>query len=245
MHRPNAYFARCCHSLKAAKASLQEARDAFLNKKGSNKSEMAKIVERQKEVEAEVEANDDKVKKYAKKLDEVNESYEEKQDELETLEEEAKRLYAQTKEQENLIRELGSQGGAGNLAVFGSKAPQLVQRVNKCKEKGGFRGNVYGPVGALLKMKAGNEKWAKLAEVAIQPQALQTFICDNEEDMKTLRRLRKETQCRTYELPLVYMNSGARYNVRGLNVQGVEVSVQPCRYVHSEPKNAASSLSWF
>ena len=111
------------------------------------------------------------------------------------------------------------------MAVFGSKAPLLVKLVQRAMEKGAFKGQVYGPVGALLKMKAGKEKWAKLVEVAIQPLALSTFILDNEADMMVMKRLRKETQCRTHELPLLYMSPGPRYNVRALNVQGIETAL--------------------
>ena len=132
------------------------------------------------QLEAEVEANEEQEKKYLKKLEVVQESYEAMGEEMEGLEDEAKRLYAQMKEQEGLIKELNSQSGAGNLAMFGGKAPALVARVRAAKEKGLLRGNVYGPVGALLKMKTGKESWAKLAEKAIGHLALATFICDNQ-----------------------------------------------------------------
>ena len=109
-------------NLKASKANLQEARDAFLNKKGSNESEKAKIVEKQKELEEATEANEDKHKKYAKKLDEVVESYEAKAEDMEELEEGAKRLYGQMKDKEGLIKEVRERVQSSASSLFPSRS---------------------------------------------------------------------------------------------------------------------------
>jgi len=74
---------------------------------------------------------------------------------------------------------------------------------------------VIGPVGAQVKIKAGCEAWAKLVEVAIGPQLLTQFVCDNLDDIPLLRNLRKKTGCNSSEMNIVCQRPGPRYKING------------------------------
>ena len=137
----------------------------------------------------------------------------------------AKKSYAQMKEQEEVLKMLKNQNGAGSLAMFGTKAPDLVQKINQGMRKKIFKGNIYGPIGSFLQIKAGKEKWAKLTETCIGDMTLCSFICDNNADIQHLRRMRKETNCRSTELPLHFQRPGPRYNINVQRVEGVEICI--------------------
>ena len=64
---------------------------------------------------------------------------------------------------------------------------------------------------------------AQLAEVAIGNMTLGSFVCDNNADVAILRRMRKETQCRSQELPIHYQRPSARYDINVARAEGVEI----------------------
>jgi len=108
------------------------------------------------------------------------------------------------------LQDLHSDSGGGNIAVFGEKCLEMNRRV---QGERGFKGRVIGPIGAQLKIRAGAERFAKLAESAIGG-AMDKFICTNDYDRTLLVRIRAEVGCNPRQCNIFQVHVHARYSVK-------------------------------
>lgn len=76
---------------------------------------------------------------------------------------------------------------------------QAVQKATKANK---FQGPVAGPVGMYVKVVSGKEKYAKIAELAIGPGALDRFIVTNHDDFQLMNKIRREIGCGPRDCPL-------------------------------------------
>lgn len=98
-------------------------------------------------------------------------------------------------------------------SVSRSSHTQAVQKAERAKK---FQGPVAGPVGMYVKIVSGKEKYAKIAESAIGPGALDRFIVTNQSDLQLMNRLRREVGCGPRDCPLYRISPKStkqKYNV--------------------------------
>lgn len=90
---------------------------------------------------------------------------------------------------------------------------QAVQRATNAKK---FQGPIAGPVGMYVKIVHGKETYAKIAEAAIGPGALDRFIVTNQADLQLMNKLRRDVGCGPRDCPLYRISPKAtkqKYNV--------------------------------
>ena len=95
-------------------------------------------------------------------------------------------------------------------AIFHTQAVQKAERAKK------FQGPVAGPVGMYVKIVNGKENYAKIAESAIGPGALDRFIVTNQSDLQLMNKLRREVGCGPRDCPLYRISPKStkqKYNV--------------------------------
>lgn len=99
------------------------------------------------------------------------------------------------KEREKLLKQelkdlQNAQGSQQHLAVFGAKIPQLESAIKKYQHE--FRVPPLGPVGAHVKLTgeaANSPEVARLVETELTRAQITSYLCDNDEDRRTLSRL--------------------------------------------------------
>ena len=89
------------------------------------------------------------------------------------------------------------------------------------RQKRSFRGPVLGPIGEYVKVVAGKENFAPIAELALGPGTLDRFIVTNDHDRQLLQRIRQEAGCHQ-DCGIFQSHPTARYRVPGPPVDGIE-----------------------
>jgi peptidoglycan hydrolase CwlO-like protein len=84
-----------------------------------------------------------------------------------------------------------------------------------------FQGPVIGPIGAYVKIVAGKEKFAPIAEFALGNGTLDRFIVTNDHDRKTFQKIRRNAGCKQ-DCGILQQQPHARYNIPAPPVGGIE-----------------------
>ena len=95
----------------------------------------------------------------------------------------------------------------------------LWQVENKYKRR--FKGPVVGPIGAYVKVVAGKEVFASIAEFALGPGTLDRFIVTCDHDRKLFQQIRQEAGCHQ-DCGIFQSHPARRYNIPGPPVDGIE-----------------------
>lgn len=93
--------------------------------------------------------------------------------------------------------------------------------MEQARRQGKFRGPVFGPIGASLKIVPGKEDFAEIAETALGG-VLDKFIVTNDVDSKLMRQIRESARCQQ-DCGVFKVAIAARYNIPNPpNVEGIE-----------------------
>jgi len=213
--------------VKLADGRLQEERDKYAAQAGNAKDDIINFQGQIQTLEVQIqeaEKAQDEERHRSNQLLELND----------TLERDVKNAEDNTRSHGNQmnsvvdrIRNLESSSGNNNVSMFGPKCLPMLQRVNELKRQNRFRGPVFGPMGAFIKVVEGKEGFAALAEKAMGRRSLDKFVCVHDSDRRLLTKLRNDVQCRGPECGLIMMNESAaqrRYNIDQSipNVPGIE-----------------------
>jgi chromosome segregation ATPase len=95
------------------------------------------------------------------------------------------------------------------------------EQVDEFIRKGRFQGPVLGPIGAYVKIVAGKEQFASIAEQAIGIGALDRFIVTNDHDRKVLQSIRKKVGCQQ-DCGIFQIHQHPKYDVPQPPVEGIE-----------------------
>jgi len=104
-----------------------------------------------------------------------------------------------------------NKSGSNQLAQFGPKCTMVYQRVAALRDK--WKGPVVGPIGASIKIVAGKEHLAEIAELAIGTGVLDRFIVTNDDDRRLLQQVRQQVACGPQECNIFQMHNGPRFNI--------------------------------
>ncbi len=211
--------------LKDAKKKLKDARDAITERRGAG-NEKAANVELLKKKEAEIEKSNEDMKSIVADRQEALSEYNVAKEKTGETSERLKSIKSRFDDAATTVNQLKKDKGS-NLASWGRYAGAFLNAINQAKRKNQIRGNVYGPIGAHIKVKAGKEKWGKIAEVAIGNMPLCQFVCDNQADLAVLRQLRKTTGCGDGDLSFSFQRPGPRYRTQPFpsEIRGIEVCI--------------------
>ena len=107
------------------------------------------------------------------------------------------------------------QSGNNRLAAFGSKMPMVVEEIKKCR---GFSKTPIGPLGAHINMVEGaDDKLARAVEQELGG-LVQSFLCDNSADQRTLYSLFQKMQMRPPPI-FTCKFTNSRHNITNNKVQ--------------------------
>lgn len=101
--------------------------------------------------------------------------------------------------------------GANQLAQFGPKCAAVFQRVAALHDK--WSGPVVGPIGASIKIVAGKDNLAAIAELALGTGVLDRFIVTNDDDRRLLQQIRQQVGCGPRDCNIFQMHKGPRFNI--------------------------------
>jgi len=198
--------------LQAAQRELKKVRDEIMRKEGSAESEEAKRTTRR--MKAEENMNELK-----KGIDEREHQIRDSllnYDRLKPEEEALNNRHHDAQRQLHAVRNKvnGLKASEGNsMALFGNKCASMYQKVELAKRQRKFCGEVIGPIGHHLKIVAGKENLAGLAQFALG-MSLDKFIVTNDQDRSYFMRLRNEAGCNPRECLVMQTNIGPRYQTR-------------------------------
>ena len=104
-----------------------------------------------------------------------------------------------------------NRSGGNQMAQFGPKCTAVYQRVAELRNK--WKGPVVGPIGASIKIVAGKEHLAEIAELAIGSGTLERFIVTNDADRQLLQKIRRDVGCGPRDCNIFQMHHGPRFNI--------------------------------
>jgi chromosome segregation ATPase len=84
-----------------------------------------------------------------------------------------------------------------------------------------FRGPVLGPIGSFVKIAAGKDQFASVAEFALGNGTLDRFIVTNDHDRKLLQGIRNRAGCRQ-DCGILQIHEHAKYEIPSPPVEGIE-----------------------
>ena len=230
-------------NLEQADLRLKDRREQIMAQTGSAESEQRQRAE-------QLRAAEDELAKAQRKNDELKQAVSDSfraYEELEPHVEQAKQNSAAASKRlhavESKIYGLESSNG-DSLAVFGprcTKVKQMVRcmqydvfvqyiekishtadkQVDSFLQKRRFKGPIMGPLGAYMKVVAGKEDFASIAEHALGTGTLDRFIVTNDHDRKLLQEIRSQASCQR-DCGIFQVHASSRYNVPGPPVPGVE-----------------------
>lgn len=87
-----------------------------------------------------------------------------------------------------------------------------MNQVQKATRDNKFKGPVLGPIGSFIKIEEGKERYAQLAELALNFNTLDKFVITNDHDRKVFNSIRKEARCEK-DCAIFQVNPGARFTV--------------------------------
>lgn len=198
---------------KSAVVALQKIRNEILEKANSAQSEEARRVALLTKAEEDLSTAKKESIECKKAVGEFLKKYEE----LASPCGDAKTQMDDAERQRNGIRgkleNLRSSSEGSSVAMFGPKCALMMRKVEEAKRNGRFRGEVVGPIGSCLKIMAGKEKLASLAELALGGGVLGRFIVTCDSDRNHFMQLRKEIGCGYRDCNVFQQSPSGRYNV--------------------------------
>ncbi|GKY99180.1 structural maintenance of chromosomes protein 6 [Mayamaea pseudoterrestris] len=204
--------------LSAAQKRLESKRKEILD--NANNSDEAKITALLQEKEAEL-AN-------AKaQSDQLNESLNTSRREYEEAEPQVEQARAMVSNREEDLRRVSqrleglNRADGDEFAALGRNVKKVFSQVVQLQKQGKFQGHVVGPVAKYLKVAAGKEAYAKLAERALGFKALDKFIVTNDHDRVLLQKIRVNCGC-SQDCEIIQTYSNARFNVPASPAAGIE-----------------------
>ena len=85
-----------------------------------------------------------------------------------------------------------------------------------------FQGPVRGPIGSHVKIVAGKESFAKIAELALGYKVLDRFVVTNNHDRRLLQNLRQKAGCRDGDCGILQIPQDPRYDIPAPPGNGIE-----------------------
>ncbi|GAX20801.1 hypothetical protein FisN_7Hh114 [Fistulifera solaris] len=131
---------------------------------------------------------------------------------------------------DTIQRQLGGIGGrirnlqaasADSLSMLGPNVKKVHDAIQRHVSSGKFRGPVIGPIAHYIKVAAGKEKYAAIAEKALGRGMLDRFIATTDEDRRILQNIRKDAGCKS-DCGIVQTKNTARFSVMPFDIEGVE-----------------------
>ena len=176
-----------------ATKELQVKRKEILDHQGSAGAEEAKRTERTTRAESEKEEAKRIIEESKRSAKEYLDKYDGSKRNVQSLEEQVNDIRRQRGAIVNKINELQSKGDH-SLALFGRKCEDMYRKVTQAQRDGKFRGKVIGPIGKYLKIAPGKDRYAAVAEKALQV-GLDRFIVTNKQDRSLYLKMRQEVGC--------------------------------------------------
>jgi predicted nucleic acid-binding Zn-ribbon protein len=231
-----------------AQRRLEEYRDKMMAHEDSAESSRSKMSDRLKAWEEEREKCKDRVDSLKQAVSEALRAHEEAEPKVAEARDAADRASRQLGGARRRLQELADRGN--EFAVFGSKvkavydlvrpslfglrrggwagaaadshrAYSLFSKVEKAKQARKFRGKVIGPIGKFVKVAAGKENFAALAEHAMGQGMLDRFIVTCDDDRLLLNDIRRKAGCGK-ECGVFQQAPTRRYSVPAPAVEGTE-----------------------
>ena len=196
----------------AASRRLQDARKQIMEMAGSAQSEEAKRTKKIQDTETKISSLKLTLTELKDKVSQFRQEYEEMEPSVETVKQNASSANNQFQAVNKKLKDLQS-SASNSLAVFGQKCMAMHQRVEDAKKRGKFTGPVIGPIGAHIKINAGKEHLAAIAEFSIGGGILDRFIVTNDADRATFMQLRTSLGCKSRECSLFQTHVHARYRI--------------------------------
>lgn len=187
----------------AATRELQRKRDEILQREGSAHDEEMKRAARTKQIEEDIAEAKIAVEEGKKGAEEFLKKYEEGRTRQDVMQESENAIRRQCSGVQSKIRELKS-NNESTLRMFGAYCEAMNQKVLQAQRAGKFRGRVVGPVGKFLKVAPGKDRYAAIAEKALQV-GLDRFIVTNKQDRALYLRMRQEVGCKTRDCGVYQM----------------------------------------
>jgi len=195
-----------------ATKELQVKRKEILDHQGSAGAEEAKRTERTTRAESAKEEAKRIIEESKRSAKEYLDKYDGSKRNVQSLEEQVNDIRRQRGAIVNKINELQSKGDH-SLTLFGRKCEDMYRKVTQAQRDGKFRGKVIGPIGKYLKIAPGKDRYAAVAEKALQV-GLDRFIVTNKQDRSLYLKMRQEVGCNDRDCGVSQMSEGPRYNVR-------------------------------
>lgn len=118
------------------------------------------------------------------------------------------------------IRDLEA-SSADSLSMLGPNVKKVYEMIQRHTSSGKFRGPVIGPIAHYIKIAAGKEKYAAIAEKAIGRGMLDRFVVTSDEDRRLLQNIRKQVGCKS-DCGILQTKNCARFRVMPFDINGVE-----------------------
>ena len=179
--------------IRNAEQALKEKRDEIMKIQGSAGEDEGRRAAKTAASEKKIAEAKLKLEESRKGAEEYLNKYEGGKRGLKSLEDQVREVSNQCHGIQNQVRELQSQGD-NSLRMFGPKCEAVLQRVTQAQRRGQFRGKVIGPVGKYLKISPGKERYAAVAEKALQI-GLDRFIVTNKQDRSLYLKIRQDVGC--------------------------------------------------
>ena len=196
--------------LKKAQQDLQTERNRIME--GAAQSEQAKRLKKIQELEEELASLKPREEQATEERTQQNRLYQESEPLYENVKARCDNLKKQIYAVEKKIEGLDG-GNSNKLSVFGRAVPKVCTQIQKYKQNGKFQGQVLGPIGAYIKISAGKERYASIAEMAVGPGTLGSFVVTNAHDRRLMQEIRTNTGCGHRDCVIYQSHPGARYKV--------------------------------
>eukprot|EP00980_Cylindrotheca_fusiformis_P021406 scaffold8259_cov143-Cylindrotheca_fusiformis.AAC.24 len=203
-------------NLNSARRDLENRRAEIVAKVGSAESEEAHRTQRIQDAERRYAAARQEREKLKQDVTDSRKIYDDLEPRVEQAKNEVRAVSGRLRGLEARMNELES-ASSNSLGIFGSKCDRVKQMVERTR----FRGPVVGPIGAYVKIVAGKEKFASIAEFSLGNGTLDRFIVTNEHDLKIFQKIRREAGC-TQDCGILLQQPFARYNIPPPPVEGIE-----------------------
>ena len=179
--------------VRNAEQALKEKRGEIMKIQGSAGEDEARRAARTAASEKKITEAKLKLEESRKGVQEYLQKHEGGKRGLKSVEDQVREVSNQCHGIQNQIRELQSQGD-NSLRMFGPKCEAVLQRVTQAQRRGQFRGKVIGPIGKYLKISPGKDRYAAVAEKALQI-GLDRFIVTNKQDRSLYLKIRQDAGC--------------------------------------------------
>ena len=197
-------------NLQNAKRALQEEREKFLAASGqSDEAERAATL---KQAEEEQEQLQEKIQQWKQSCTINQRKYEEMEPSIDQAKSQGDSIKTQLGGIDSKLRQLQS-SEADSLSMFGRSCANVDKLVKQAHREGRWTGPVAGPIGAHIRIVAGKEQYAAIAEHALGGKSLDRFVVTNDRDRKLLQQIRERANCRSGECGIFQVADSPRYRV--------------------------------